>query len=485
MKIAHKGYIYESIEDNSAHFRKVTLSALRDAGYSGSITNRNTVYLYHGTSVKNANSILKSGTFKGHPFFSPDKSVAELYAKRNHPRNSTVIELEVDPAAILPTGSDEYYSARLEGLTIHGWSSSNNIWHLPGSVEIMEVATKPRKPSTAEFKNWVGYSKLPVVYHATPNEFDSFDVDKSDLGAHFGTLEQAEYVLKNRLHGVGKVMPFFINLRNPLRLIDDGCFNASCIRGQLLKKGLINKQLAEEIAVGGYKEDRKYNKIVRDLLQNQGYDGIVYKNTNEGKGDSYIIFSPSQVKSADRNSGKFDRDDSNFLNEGVFERDGYIYESFEPDDLIAYHVTYARNIDDIYEHGIIGNAGGGIGVGAYQSWSNGKVFFSTCRDDVSFWLEKYENHAVDRSDDVLADGLIPLVLRFPVYDDFSVDEVGKSEGRRCSHYFEESVPSDEIEVFFGGWHPISDFTGGFDFSSAVNEDGYLNSQVFTPTDISN
>ena len=113
------------------------------------------------------------------------------------------------------------------------------------------------------------------------------------------------------------------------------------------------------------------------------------------------------------------------------------------------------------------------------------LFRSVSQSRYGFWLEKYENHAVDRSDDVLADGLIPLVLRFPVYDDFYVDEVGKSEGRRCSHYFEESVPSDEIEVFFGGWHPISDFTGGFDFSSAVNEDGYLNSQVFTPTDISN
>ena len=50
-----------------------------------------------------------------------------------------------------------------------------------------------RKPSTKEFKQWVGYSKIPVQYHYSNNSFDKVDVTKSDLGFHVGTLEQAEH----------------------------------------------------------------------------------------------------------------------------------------------------------------------------------------------------------------------------------------------------------------------------------------------------
>jgi len=41
---------------------------------------------------------------------------------------------------------------------------------------------------------------------------------------------------------------------------------------------------------------RHGNKYVRDLIAEHGYDGIVYTNKFEGDGDSYIVFSPSQIK---------------------------------------------------------------------------------------------------------------------------------------------------------------------------------------------
>ena len=175
-----------------------------------------------------------------------------------------------------------------------------------GAIYCLESDVKPRRPSTDKFKNWFGYSRLPLVYHATSNNFTIFDIDKSDLGAHFGTKEQAEYVLKYRLSGNGQVLPFWINLHNPIKLKDEGSFHASAIAGQLLRKGLISKDLFKEISIAGYHEDKKYNAIIREILIKAGYDGVEYLNTNEGKAKSYIVFNPNNIKSATGNSGDYD-----------------------------------------------------------------------------------------------------------------------------------------------------------------------------------
>jgi len=176
---------------------------------------------------------------------------------------------------------------------------------------------KIRKPSTPEFKDWVGYSKVPLQYHATDNEgFTEFDMHRSDLGAHVGTLEQAQKRMSTK-GGTGSIMKFWVNIRNPIRLKDEGSFNANAISGQLLRRGIISKELATEINLAGYKGDRKYNEIVRNKLISLGYDGVVYKNENEGSGDSYIIIDPTTIKSADRNSGKFDRNSPDFTQESI------------------------------------------------------------------------------------------------------------------------------------------------------------------------
>lgn len=160
-----------------------------------------------------------------------------------------------------------------------------------------------RKPSTAEFKQWVGYSKLPIQYHYSSNSFDKVDVTKSDLGFHVGTLEQAEH-RKKLLGGNEDILSFFVNIRNPLKLKDNGSFHADNISEQLLKKGIIDKKLMNEINDAGWKERKKYNQIVRNIILNKGYDGIMYKNEHEGNGVSYIIIDPTTIKSTS-NSGKF------------------------------------------------------------------------------------------------------------------------------------------------------------------------------------
>jgi len=145
----------------------------------------------------------------------------------------------------------------------------------------------------------VRYSRIKKpLFHATDKQFDVFDIDKSDLGVHFGNLEQAEYVLKHRSGQDGQnIHPVLLNMENPLRLKDEGCFHADCIADQLLKKKIIDKQLYDAIKSEDWKGRNKYNKIIRDLLLAKGYDGIVYKNTHEGRGDSYIAITIDQIRS--------------------------------------------------------------------------------------------------------------------------------------------------------------------------------------------
>lgn len=163
-----------------------------------------------------------------------------------------------------------------------------------------------KKPSSNEFKDWVGYSKIPVQYHYSENNFDRIDLSKSDLGFHVGSLEQAEY--RKKLFGGNKeILSFFVNIRNPLRLKDIGSFHADNISDQLFKKGIIDKKLVEEIKEFGWKGRKKYNEIVRRKILDKGYDGIVYNNEHEGKGTSYII-DPTTIKSTE-NSGKFSKSD--------------------------------------------------------------------------------------------------------------------------------------------------------------------------------
>lgn len=176
----------------------------------------------------------------------------------------------------------------------------------------MESQPNFHRPRLDTFRQWFKYSRVKrVVYHATSSDFDAFDTSKGDLGAHFGTLEQANHVAQNRLGGMALIMPVWLNMSNPLRLKDVGSFHADGIAKQLESKGLLprgeGKRIEKEIDLNWRLRD-KYDPIVRDLIQKAGYDGVVYKNTQEGDGDSYIAFNATQIKSAIGNSGRFCRD---------------------------------------------------------------------------------------------------------------------------------------------------------------------------------
>lgn len=251
-------------------------------------------------------------------YFSPDKSTAEEYAQdvdgATDERSRVVeayikIESEADGQVKESRYSgSEYIVFKPENIKS---TAGNSGAFDPDNADIRFSRSKSEaKTNLSEFLK--GSKVRRVVYHATAADFNTFDTSRSDLGAHFGTREQAEQVAGGmRLNNTSgtNVMPVWISLKNPLRLKDVGTFHADGIADQLERKGLLprgeGKRIIKEIDAD-WKLRKKYDPIVRKAIQDAGYDGVVYSNTQEGAGDSYIVFEPTQVKSAIGNSGDFD-----------------------------------------------------------------------------------------------------------------------------------------------------------------------------------
>ena len=139
-----------------------------------------------------------------------------------------------------------------------------------------------------------------VVYHGTwvsrgenydkwnpEKEAPFYQFNKSDNGIHFGTEDQAEYIIarKRRISeedkgdytGFSHIYASFLNIRNMYETYDAGL---------------------------------RWAAVISEAKSN-GYDGLVYGNTHEGlyKKNSYIVFNPTQIKSATDNIGTFDGED--------------------------------------------------------------------------------------------------------------------------------------------------------------------------------
>lgn len=159
------------------------------------------------------------------------------------------------------------------------------------------------------FKKWFGESKVVdesgaplVVYHGTDSLVDFTQFATGPEGIHFGTSRQAnsrlgmsdEVVRRAQKEGLAnyqanrRVIPVFLNIRNPKRVKDPS-------------------------STGDW-------VAIVENAKAEGHDGIVYRNTVEdkGRGDSYVVFDPTQIKSV-FNRGTFDPQDPNILNQPVLD----------------------------------------------------------------------------------------------------------------------------------------------------------------------
>ena len=165
--------------------------------------------------------------------------------------------------------------------------------------------------------------------------FSEFLTDTSEMGAHFGPIQQANeflYTSPNKEHR--RTMPVYLNINNPLRLIDQGKFEIGNTAKQLYEKGVLSQSAYDKVLDMPRHDTRKRIRFLHEQLRDAGYDGIVYLNRREGLSstwpdgvrasdldrmsdkefkelfpeaqDSWIAIAPEQIKSTISNKGEFD-----------------------------------------------------------------------------------------------------------------------------------------------------------------------------------
>ena len=155
-----------------------------------------------------------------------------------------------------------------------------------------------------------------TAFHGTKADpFQIFETSESEMGSHFGGINQAQTFGSN----VGK---YVLNISNPLRVEDMGVFDPLNVASQMVDAGIIDDKFIDIVERQSSKDAIK---LVQKELQYLGYDGLVYVNRREGvdvsesdrgtfdmeatdaefverypdASESYVVFSPNQIKSAD------------------------------------------------------------------------------------------------------------------------------------------------------------------------------------------
>lgn len=155
--------------------------------------------------------------------------------------------------------------------------------------ELFQTVT-PQMLDSKEFQTWFGSSKVKssngkpwTVYHGSPEIFYTFDRSKgrnttsspaADLG-HFFTMDKTEAMGYSR--GTGNVQAYYLRLEKPY----------------VTTSWALGTRLMNSKAVAKLKQD----------LVAKGHDGLYLKD------EGYMVaFDNTQIKSAETNTGAFDRD---------------------------------------------------------------------------------------------------------------------------------------------------------------------------------
>lgn len=176
----------------------------------------------------------------------------------------------------------------------------------------LQFSPKQSQTETPEFKRWFGNSKVvdeggnPMrVYHATPSDFTQFlpgGVDPKISGHAIWFTDRADY--QPAMHRISSrsqdfqsgtnVMPVYLRMQRPL-MIDT--------------KEMLD--WARDVFANGSMEFPQLmpSSWVKEVTRDGEYDGIIFDGPALGWKDSareYIVFEPTQIKSAIGNNGQFD-----------------------------------------------------------------------------------------------------------------------------------------------------------------------------------
>lgn len=182
--------------------------------------------------------------------------------------------------------------------------------YLPAEAALLD---NPRQIDTSAFKRWFGDSKvvdakgLPlVVYHGTSSlDFSAFKPGSGSAsgaaafgtGIYFSDSAKKVSVWSGKKQGA-RIYPVYLSIQNPA----------------------IFKSESEYFKAAGFTYDRFFGDVEkRDAfnatLKAKGHDGIIVNRTQlSGKTKEYVVFEPTQIKSATGNRGTFDPSDPDIRN---------------------------------------------------------------------------------------------------------------------------------------------------------------------------
>lgn len=254
-------------------------------------------------------------------------------------------------------------------------SATDNTGAFDGNNPDIRFSMEPHDPVTSpEFKRWFGNSKVVnddgsprIVYHGSTN-FEP--ITKFRKGAH-GLLGPGTYFTNDERYatdyadkrgaGNGQVIDAYLHMQNPYIVIGpDGSVD------------LLKKLYGEAVAKNRQSKQGNINYLVtaRDTkkIRDLGHDGIIYKIKDIPDAyTEYVVFEPTQVKSASKNTGQFSA------------RNPDIRFSMEPDTvkddtgkpIVFYHGTGAEfsDFDSSKQNSVTGH--GDFGKGFYLSASPG------------------------------------------------------------------------------------------------------------------
>ncbi|MBV1920429.1 MAG: hypothetical protein KUG73_07080 [Pseudomonadales bacterium] len=130
-------------------------------------------------------------------------------------------------------------------------------------------------------------------FHGTGKLFDTFDV--MGFGSHFGTSDQALAAPRGREY----VYEVKLAVSSPLRLNDLYSwdpYDLSVVIEELFSIDLYDFKMEIGLAQGNPEKEKVFQSQVKQIIQSNGYDGVIYSNTMEGPGDSVIAFESDQIQ---------------------------------------------------------------------------------------------------------------------------------------------------------------------------------------------
>lgn len=210
-----------------------------------------------------------------------------------------VRDFVVTQAAALRMTPEAFYDRYMYKVEKAGQQAAGDVYNQQGQLVI----------NTPEFKAWFGDSKVVdaegkplVVYHGTRADFTEFKPSrvgamgpgiyfskKPDVASSYSDVTTR----KGQEGGGNQVMPVYLSVKNPL--VIDSVNDSS-------------EQLFKRIDPTGKLSD---DEVIAKLIE-QGYDAVYAKEDDE-----WVVFDPTQIKSAIGNIGTFDPNDPNILRQAA------------------------------------------------------------------------------------------------------------------------------------------------------------------------